>query len=313
MEEEYRAIIGEAAGVPANWVEYTYNVVPNSGGRRLLNEDSAILDFRNVIYASDVQVAEDLFLVSVVDGELIAALGEIGMVVDPNSIVIEGDDDDSTNVGAIVGGVVGGVVGLALIAVIIWLVLKKRSSVKEGTADVAKFEGDYTNPLGEKPGPSSGGDMKESKKEDFKTYDVSDKVKTPRFKIPLATNVLNDDLETRSDLSDPDDEMYTPSAASGAITSRSRLDSARSGLQSNRVFDINDFDDSDDNDNGTKNALFDKSKQASGSAGSDLEIETSTYETESENPKKKGVGGKFANIFFNKKDEEDSNPVFENK
>lgn len=326
VQSQFTASIAKAAGVPPEWAQVDKIESVSSSARRLLQDPSSLQTY-NTIYSNDLDESESLIKASVADGSLAESLREIGMILVPDSVEISQDSSSSTNVGAIVGGVVGGVCGLILILAVVWFIVKKKKSgplkaEKVGKIDIV--EGQKTgqpmfvdNTAFEQNDDAP--NMKESSKEEFKMHqsaafrsDVSEA--TPRDgSVGLAME------RSQSDLSDPEGMVYTPSDVSGAQTSRSRLDSARSGLKSNPAFATpRELVDTESSDEEQMNPMFAKepAQTARSSAPSDgLEIDSSRrYETATESQKTSARTG-FSNAFFNAEEDDgnDANPLFDKK
>lgn len=335
--DEYKRIIAQAAKVLPGWIDVTVSSTTSSGSRRLLQDPNS-LDLSNKIYTDNQDNTIDNLNEAVDTGSLASNLEEeLGLILVPGSVEIE--KPSSTNVGAIVGGVVGGVCGLLIILAAIWYIFKRRQNkqLETGSGSMGKVvQGEKsgtamytTNPLAEDD-PETG--VSSSKKETFKTYEggAYDKDITPRSgqsartadAVAKGVNPLSLD-RTESDLSDPDSQRYaTPSDTTAPLTARSRLDSARSGLQSNPAFATprEVFDSSDDDD---INPMYVKSARAAGSsgyasAGTGLQIDSSRkYESATESGKAtaRTAASMQSNPQFNVDDEEDqggsSNPLFD--
>lgn len=336
---EYKTIIAQSAKVPPSWIEVTVSSSStSSGSRRLLQNPSTILELSNKIYTDNQDTTMDNLNQAVDNGSLASALkNNLGLVLVPGSITIE--KPSSTNVGAIVGGVVGGVCGLLIILVIVWLIVKRKRDkpLKAGSGSVGNVvQGEksgmamYTsNPLAEANDEEN--TVSASKKEEFKMYDGAayDKDGTPRSDeqaartaAAVAKGVNPLSLErTESDLSNPESQRYgTPSDTTAPLTARSRLDSARSGLQSNPAFATprEVFDSSDEED---VNPMFVKSARTATSGqseGTGLEIDSSRkYESATESAKTtaRTSASMQSNPQFNVEEEEEqggsSNPLFD--
>lgn len=332
--DEYKKIIAQAAKVPPGWIEVTVSSAsPSSGSRRLLQNPNT-LALSNKIYTDDQDVTIDSLNESVDSGSLTLSLrNDLGLLLVPGSVTI--DKPSSTNVGAIVGGVVGGVCGLVIILIIIWFIMKRKRDqpLKASSGSVGNvIQGEksgmamYTsNPLAEEDTEENA--MSSSKKEEFKMYEggVYDQDSTPRSTdqaartaAAVAKGVNPLSLQrSESDLSDPDSQRYgTPSDTTAPLTSRSRLDSARSGLQSNPAFATprEMLDSSDEED---INPMYVKSAgtaASSQSAGTGLEIDSSRkYESATESAKT--TANMQSNPQFNVEEEEEqggsSNPLFD--
>ncbi len=336
--EEYKKIIAQAAKVPPGWIEVTVSSTSTSSGSRRLLQDPNTLVLSNKIYTDDQDGTIDSLNESVDNGSLALSLkNELGLVLVPGSVTI--DKPSSTNVGAIVGGVVGGVCGLIIILIIIWFVMKKRRDqpLKAGSGSVGNVvQGEksgmamYTsNPLAVED--TEDNTVSASKKEEFKMYESGayDKDSTPRSTsqaartaAAVAKGVNPLSLErTESELSDPDSQRYgTPSDTTAPLTARSRLDSARSGLQSNPAFATprEVFESSDEEDINPMYVKSARTAASSQSAGTGLEIDSSRkYESASESAKNTGrtTASMQSNPQFNVEEEEDqsgsSNPLFD--
>jgi hypothetical protein len=279
---KYREVVARAAKVLPAWVEVTgvsQTSVTPSQSRRLLQEIEAS-EITNQIFTNDQDQTIDNLNQSIDDGSLAEDLeAELGVILVPGSALAT--KPSSTNVGAIVGGVVGGVCGLIIALVIVWFVVKKKkcdgahvTTAKTGEKSGAAMWSDNQAFSGEGE-PEEG--MAVSKKEDFKRYDgamYEDAESTPRTgrsrqqarteaAFAKGVNPLSLDDRKDSDLSDPDSARYaTPSVSSAPMTARSRLDSARSGLESNPLFTPREVADSDEEDG--NNPTYAKSTARSG-------------------------------------------------
>eukprot|EP00890_Picochlorum_soloecismus_P001491 jgi/Picsp_1/2342/NSC_05805-R1_surface antigen protein 2 len=325
VQSQFTASIAKAAGVPPEWAEVDEVEAVSSSARRLLQDPSSLQTY-NTIYSNDLDESESMIKASVADGSLAESLREIGMILVPDSVEISQDSSSSTNVGAIVGGVVGGVCGLILILAVIWFIVKKKKSAPLKAEKVGKIvEGQKTGqPMFVENTAFEESDdapkMKESTKEEFKMH------QSAAFRSDVSEGTPRDSLvggvameRSQSDLSDADGMVYTPSDVSGAQTSRSRLDSARSGLKSNPAFATpREIADTESSDEEPMNPMFAKEsvQTARSSAPSDgLEIDSSRrYESANESQKTSARTG-FSNAFFNAEDDDgnDANPLFDKK
>jgi hypothetical protein len=324
VQSQFTASIAKAAGVPPEWAQVDEVEPVSSSARRLLQDPSSLQTY-NTIYSNDLDESESLIKASVADGSLAESLREIGMILVPDSVEISQDSSSSTNVGAIVGGVVGGVCGLILILAVVWFIVKKKKSGPLKAEKVGKIvEGQKTgqpmfvdNTAFEQTDDAP--KMKESSKEEFKMH------QSAAFRSDLSEGTPRDSPvglameRSQSDLSDADGMVYTPSDVSGAQTSRSRLDSARSGLKSNPAFATpREMMDTESSEEEPMNPMFAKepAQTARSSAPSDgLEIDSSRrYESDTQSQKTSARTG-FSNAFFNAEEDDgnDANPLFDKK
>jgi len=341
----YTAALAKAAQIPPGWIDVSATTVSStSGSRRLLQNPVPTLEITNTIYTNNEDETVQNLQNAVDDGSLAASLEALGLTLVPGSVQF--DQGSSTNVGAIVGGVIGGVAAVCLIGLLVWYLMKRRRDAPLKAGKVGKVvQGEksgtamYTsNPLAVEEGEPQA-DVTASKKEEFKMYEsgMYDNDSTPRDggsargtrPAPKGVNPLS--LErTGSDLSDPDSQRYaTPSDTTGPLTARSRLDSARSGLQSNPAFATpREVMDSSSDDEGN-NPMFMKSARTEasdyGSAqASGLELDSSRrYETATESGRTTARTGTSmqSNAMFNADQDEDgaaaggagNNPIFSQK
>lgn len=324
VQSQFTASIAKAAGVPPEWAQVDEVEAISSSARRLLQDPSSLQTY-NTIYSNDLDESESLLKASVADGSLAESLREIGMILVPDSVEISQDTSSSTNVGAIVGGVVGGVCGLILILAVIWFIVKKKKSAPLKAEKVGKIvEGQKTGqPMFVENTAFEDNDdapqMKESTKEEFKMH------QSAAFRSDVSEETPRDSLvgiameRSQSDLSDPEGMVYTPSDVSGAQTSRSRLDSARSGLKSNPAFATpREIVDTESSEEEPMNPMYAKEsvQTARSSAPSDgLEIDSSRrYESAAESQKTSARTG-FSNAFFNAEEDDGNgaNPLYDEK
>lgn len=337
--DEYKKIIAQAAQVPPGWIEVTVSSSSTSSGSRRLLQNPATLELSNKIYTDNQDGTITNLNEAVDDGSLALSLkNDLGLILVPGSVTI--DKPSSTNVGAIVGGVVGGVCGLLIILVIVWFIMKKKRDqpLKAGSGRVGTVvQGEKSGTAMYTSNPLAAEDDTEentvtaSKKEEFTIHESGAYVKdsTPRSggqaartAAAVAKGVNPLSLErTQSDLSDPESQRYgTPSDTTAPLTARSRLDSARSGLQSNPTFATprEVFDSSDEED---INPMYVKSARtvaSTESAGTGLEIDSSRkYESATESAKTtaRTTASMQSNPQFNVEEEEEqggsSNPLFD--
>ena len=313
VESKYISIIAQSADVPDSWVELV-SVDPKSAtsGRRLLAQ-SDVLQLNNKIYSNNTAQTESNLVQAVDDGSLGQMLQEeIGMLLVPSSVDIS--QPSSTNVGAIVGGVVGGVVGLALIGGVVWYVMKKRRGSRELSSMKIEKGPEVDRPMYTQANAAFESEaepaaLKESTKEAMKVHESAayeeNPLDTPKGSSVGVERDQRSLARSQSDLSDIDQQVYTPSTASGALTSRSKLDSARSGLQSNRLYDASAVSDGDEDG---QNPMFVKSARSGtsdlASADSGLDIDSSRYGTTSDGRTTGRSDRNFTNVAFNDEDEE---------
>ncbi|WPT13198.1 Leucine-rich repeat receptor-like serine/threonine-protein kinase BAM2 [Picochlorum sp. SENEW3] len=327
---EYTTIIANAAQVP-RFIEVSATVVENPSRRLLLQ--STTLEITNTIFTNTPDETIDNLSAAVDDGSLEEALGSIGLILIPESVEFE--EESSTNVGAIVGGTIGGVVGVALLGGLGWFLYKKKRDAplkagKVGNVVQGEKSGTAmytTNPLADEDDDAKEtGQVKASTKEEFKTYDGAayDADSTPpmsgRDTTAAAKGVNPLSLErTGSDLSDPDQTYATPSDTTAPLTARSKLDSARSGLQSEKMYDVPaEIASSDEEGN---NPMFESPRTGTtgyDSVQTDLELDSSRrYDTATESAKTSARTGTgmTSNAMFNAEQEEEgsNNPFFDSK
>eukprot|EP00889_Picochlorum_renovo_P000938 jgi/Picre1/27968/NNA_000929.t1 len=327
---EYTTIIANAAQVP-RFIEVSATVVENPSRRLLLQ--STTLEITNTIFTNTPDETIDNLSAAVDDGSLEEALGSIGLILIPESVEFE--EESSTNVGAIVGGTIGGVVGVALLGGLGWFLYKKKRDAPLKAGKVGKVaQGEKsgtamytTNPLADEDDDAKEtGQVKASTKEEFKTYEGAayDADSTPpmsgRDTTAAAKGVNPLSLErTGSDLSDPDQTYATPSDTTAPLTARSKLDSARSGLQSEKMYNVPaEIASSDEEGN---NPMFESPRTGTtgyDSVQTDLELDSSRrYDTATESAKTSARTGTgmTSNAMFNAEQEEEgsNNPFFDSK
>lgn len=328
----YTLVMANAAKVPPGWIDVTTTVVENPSRRLLLQ--ATTLEITNTIYTDNSDETIDTLSTAVDDGSLAQALDSLGLILVPESVEFE--EESSTNVGAIVGGTIGGVVGVAILGWLGWFLYKRKRDAPLKAGKVGKVvQGEKsgtamytTNPLADEDDDAKEtGQVKASTKEEFKTYEGAayDADSTPpvsgRGTSAAAKGVNPLSLErTGSDLSDPGDQTYaTPSDTTGPLTARSKLDSARSGLQSEKMYDVPaEIASSDDEGN---NPMFESPR--TGTTGYDsvqtgLELDSSRrYDTATESAKTSARTGTSmkSNAMFNADQDEEgtNNPFFDSK
>lgn len=314
----YNVVMGKAGGVEPSWVDATASAVAAPAaapsGRRLMAVTTSMgastpLAIDNTLYTSDPAGTQASLQQAVADGSLARELSALGMSLNTNSIVYPSvapapapSSGGGSNTGAIVGGVIGGVAGVVIIGGLAFYLLRKRKASKEGSLPTVATgsksgEAMYTaNPaFDDKAIGDDAAIPPPAQKPTTTSFNnnmfAADPLDTPKTSARESAAIagVNPMYETnQSQLSEPEAERggYTPSDVSGAMSARSRLDSARSGLRSNPMFtQTQDIIESDDDEFADANAnpLYQSARSGTDimqSANSDLALDSSrTYDT----------------------------------